>query len=110
MKILLTAATTVLGGVLVFAISQVLQKLLIEPVVEQRKVIGDVDFRLTFWAWAYANPRPQEEKTPERDNARDELRGGAARLLAATNAIQWWGLARRIGAVEPHCVDEAANS
>ncbi|MGH9313089.1 MAG: hypothetical protein ACRD1S_07810 [Vicinamibacterales bacterium] len=65
MKILLTAATTVLGGVIVFAVSQIAQKLLIEPVTQQRQAIGDVDFRLTYRAWAYGAPQ-QEPKTPER--------------------------------------------
>jgi hypothetical protein len=107
LKILLTASATVLGGVFVFAITEIAKKLLIEPVTQQRQAIGDVDFRLTYWAWAYGNP--QEKKTPERDKAMDELREAAGRLLATTNAIRWWPLARWLGAVDSAPANNAAS-
>lgn len=43
---LLTSSLTILGGVVVFSLSQIVQKFLIEPVHEQAKVIGEI----FFWA------------------------------------------------------------
>lgn len=107
LKISLTAASTIIGAVIIFVVSQLLQRLVIDPVLEQRGAIGAIDHRLTYWAWAYCNP--QENKTPERDKAMDELREGAARLLAATNTIRAWRLALRLGAVAPQEVNDAAR-
>ena len=41
-KILLTALTTVIVGVIVFTVGQVLVKFLIEPIYEQRRLVGTV--------------------------------------------------------------------
>src|SRR5437879_5342253 len=97
LKISLTAAATIIGSVIIFVVSQIFQKLVIDPVQEQRSAIGVIDHRLTYWAWAYCNP--QDDKSPERDKASDELREAAARLLAATNAIRLWRIALRLRAI-----------
>ncbi|MBI4608063.1 MAG: hypothetical protein HY726_03535 [Candidatus Rokubacteria bacterium] len=107
LTIALTAGVTLGGGVLLFVISQLLQKFVLEPLHEQRKVVGDIDYRLTYWAWAYANP--QDAKTAERDKAMDELRDVAGRLLATTNAIRCWRLSLALGAVAPGIANEASR-
>ena len=107
LKIALTAGATLGGGVLLFVISRLLQKVLLDPLHEQRKVVGEIDYRLTYWAWAYGNP--QEAKTLERDRAMDELRDAAGRLLAATNTIRCWRLSLKLGAVAPVVVNEASR-
>jgi hypothetical protein len=106
-KIFLTAATTIIGGVFLFVVNQLFQRLVVDPVQEQRTAIGVIDHRLTYWSWAYSNP--QENKSLERDRAMDELREAAARLLAATNAIRSWWVALRLGAVARPSVNEAAR-
>jgi asparagine N-glycosylation enzyme membrane subunit Stt3 len=45
-KIVWTAAFTILGGVLVYVIAQLLSKFLIEPTHELKRVIGEVRFNL----------------------------------------------------------------
>jgi len=41
-RILLTAATTIMGGVIVFVLGQVTSRFFIEPWYEQRKVVGSI--------------------------------------------------------------------
>lgn len=106
-KIVLTAGLTIFGSVVVFVAGQLLQRVVIDPVTDQRRAAAGADAKLTFWAWAYSNP--QEQKTPERDRAMDELRESAANLLAATNSIRWWWMARWWGVIPEESADRAAR-
>jgi hypothetical protein len=54
-KIILTALATIFGGVLVYVAGQLLSKLFIEHIQEQRKVIGEIDVGLVLWAREWAN-------------------------------------------------------
>ncbi len=99
MKIVLTAAATVVGGMLIFSLSQILQRLVLDPLFEQQKVIAEIDVALTLWAWAYANPAPVERPTKARRKAMNEFRSLASRLIAATNALRCRRVVRRLGAV-----------
>lgn len=97
-KIVWTALATIIGGVAIFALTKLAERLLLDPVHEQRKVIGEIDVALTHWAWAYANPALP---TPTREKAADEIRLLAGRLIGATNAIRWWLVASALlGAVK----------
>lgn len=59
LKISLTAATTIIGGVIIFVVSQLFQKLVIEPVQEQRMAIG-----LMITAWPIG-PGPTPIRAPK---------------------------------------------
>jgi hypothetical protein len=103
-----TASVTLLGGVILFTLNQWVQKLFFDPWTEQRKVIGEIDCALTFWARAYANPAPVDQNlTAERLEASAALRRCASRLLATTNAMRWYALA--VGAPKQPAVREAAR-
>lgn len=108
-KIVLTAGVTIVGGVLVFAFSQLLQRLVLDPIAEQRKVIADIDVVLTYRAWAYANPGNPARQDPNREKAEDEFRHLASRLIGTTNAIRWWWGAVRLRAVAPRAAREASR-
>jgi hypothetical protein len=90
LRIALTALATIIGGVLVFVVTRIVERVLLDPVHEQRKVIGEIDVALTYWAWAYASPGLP---TPDRERAVGEIRLLAGRLVGATNAIWWWPVA-----------------
>jgi len=45
-----TAALTAFFGVLVFVVGQFAQRFFLEPIQEQRKVIGEIAFALVFYA------------------------------------------------------------
>jgi hypothetical protein len=108
-KIVLTAGTTIVGGVLIFALSQLTQRLVLDPIAEQRKVIADIDVALTYRGWTYASPGDPDRRDPDRDAAADEFRRLASRLIATSNAILWWRPALRLGAIAPEAAREASR-
>lgn len=55
-KILLTASATTLGAVLVFVTSQLLGKLVIEPIQDLKKLLGEIRYALVFHAQAILTP------------------------------------------------------
>ena len=84
-KIVVTAAFTILGGVAVYVVGQLLSKCFIDPVQELRKAIGEVRFNLAFHAPEIHTPigRTKEKS----DRARDALMKSSCDLLAKLHAI-----------------------
>lgn len=96
-KIFLTSALTIFGGVLVFALSQLIQKFLLEPVHEQSKVVGEIFFGLVYYAVWYANSgsgRPEDLAA-----ASDAFRRYASQLQGTTSAIRCYSLFEKWGLV-----------
>lgn len=89
-KILLTSGLTILGGVLIFVVGQLLSRLVIEPVQELRKVIGEVRFNFAFFAPTIRTP---VSRTKERsDRAYDAIMKCSCDLLVRSEAIPFYGL------------------
>lgn len=72
LKIVLTAVS----GVVIFVIGQIIQKWFIEPIQEQRKIVGEIVYALAFYANLFnynnlsrglAKQRYQAEKVEERE-------------------------------------------
>ena len=81
-KILLTAFTTIGGGIFLFSA----QKLIFEPILIFRKTLGDVSYCLQYHAWVFHMgttdvPKERYEKVF------DELRSQTARMRADANRI-----------------------
>jgi len=76
MSAVLTAAITVIVGVVVFVLGQLAQKLLIEPIQEQKRTIGKVTHALTY----YRNVGPD---APDGSESRTAEARGLYRDLAA---------------------------
>ena len=67
-KILLTSSLTAIGAVVVFVASQILGKLVIEPVQEVKKLLGEIRHALVFHAPAILTPvgdRAGEDRAAE---------------------------------------------
>ena len=95
--ILLTSCLTVLTGTTLFVIGQIVSKFLIEPILEQRRVIGEIAYSLIFYARDYTSPGLG--KRDRMDEASEVLRQHASQLRARTHAIPWygfWALLRRV--------------
>jgi len=73
-KILVTSSLTALAAVVVFVFSQLLGKLVIEPVQDLKKTLGEIRFALVFHAPAAS--------TPVGDRASEDLAAEAFRKLA----------------------------
>lgn len=86
-KILLTSSLTVIGGVLVFVVGQLLGKFVIEPVQELKKLLGEIRFALVFHAQAILTP--VGDKAGE-DEAQKALRKLSCDLRSKTSAIPFY--------------------
>ena len=96
-KILITSFTTVLVGVTVLTVGQVVAKFLIEPIYEQRKTIGTIADALIYYAHHLADSA--ERSLPEVQGASDKFRRLASELMARTVAVpgyRFWGWLRII--------------
>lgn len=91
-KALLTSGLTIFGGVFIFCISQFIQKFLLEPVQELNKTIGEISFRLDY----YANIFPSSNQNLNEDQQKqllivfNSLRESSCRLQANAWAIWWY--------------------
>ena len=84
-KILLTSATTVIGGVIVYVLGQLLSKFVIEPIHELKKAIGETRFSLAFHAPIIHTPIG---RTKERsDEAYAAIMKSSCDLLAKSEAV-----------------------
>jgi len=94
MKIVLTSALTVFGGVVIFVIGQVATKFFVDPIHEQSKTISEIIDSLIFFANLYTNPdkRNPPSVPKERDEASKTLRRHASQLSSKSNAIVWYRL------------------
>jgi hypothetical protein len=120
LKIVLTSSFTILGGIIVFVVGQVVTKFIIEPLYEQSKLIGEIANSLIYYANAGAGVEPYylqqiqnvtkqdelDETTKEllieryreliknewarSDEARIFLRQKASQLMGTTNAIPFY--------------------
>lgn len=109
-KVIWTAAFTILGGVLVYVIGQLLSKFLIDPTHELKKTIGEVRFNLAFYAPVILTPIA---RTPERsDKTYEALLKSSCDLLAKVDAIPCYGFLSCISLgflPSKKCIREAAT-
>ena len=89
-----TIVTAVLA-VLVFMAGQVLQRFVLEPIQQQKRLIGEVAHALLF----YANRGPVGFSREELDETRDHLRGLAGQVRACIFYIPFYGSLARLGFV-----------
>ncbi|MBI3169419.1 MAG: hypothetical protein HYZ22_13125 [Chloroflexi bacterium] len=85
METLSTAATTVIIGITVYALSQILTKFIIEPIYEQRKAIGEIIDALVFYSLIYQNSDVFERA--KIDEVANTLRQKGSNLRAKSHAI-----------------------
>ena len=86
--VILTSALTITGAILVYAFTRIY----VEPGIDLRRVIGEIDYALYFYADIYTNPG--KSKTEYMQEAHEALRRLASELVSRANAIIHYGLAR----------------
>ncbi len=96
-QILLTSAVTISGAVIVFAVTQLVQRFFLDPIQEYAKAVASIDFALLVNASVLGTPRAASPQ--DRIETRRALRECAGRFLSAANSIHWWWLARLFGLV-----------
>ena len=89
-KIVVTAVFTILGGVGVYVIGQLLSKFFIDPLYEFRKTIGEVRFNLAFHAPTIHTPIGRSKDNS--DSAKEALMRSSCDLIAKLHAIPLYGV------------------
>ena len=108
-KIILTSCLTILGGLLIYVVGQLVSQLFIDPITSLRKAVGEVADTVIFYANIYANPGVVPKETA--DEAAEALRQKAALLRVRAHAIPWYWLPRLIRLVPSHKeIHEASRS
>ncbi len=87
-KIFVTSAVTILGGLFLYVIGQLLSKFFIDPAHELKKAIGEVRYNLAFHAPIIHTPASRK---PERSQkAYEALMKSSCDLLVQVNAIPFY--------------------
>lgn len=105
-KILVTSASTIFGGVIVFVIGQLLSKFLIEPIQELKKAIGEVRFNLAYFAPVIHTPISRDKECS--DTAYDAIMRNSCELLTKADAIPFYGSLPHQWVVPIKDIDRAA--
>ena len=94
LKIFITSGITIIGGVFIFACGQIVLKFFIEPILAQRRVIGELASSIIFYSNWIANPGSDD--SDKRLQISEELRKYASNLMAKTKAIPFYLLFEKI--------------
>jgi len=96
-QIVLTACATVLVGVITLVVGEIIKGFFIHPIIELRKLIGEIADTLGYYANVYGNPGCiQDELVNEASKA---LREKAGQLEARCSTIAWYNLWHFLGLV-----------
>lgn len=106
LKIFLTSSLTIIGGVTVYALSQIV----VGPIFEQRKIIGEIADALIFYANVYSSRIPGLTSKDKIDAASKRLRQLAALLQSKTHLIPWYGVFERLRIVHKSAAIEDAST
>jgi len=104
----MTIALTILSGLALLVVGQIIIRSFIDPVYELRKLRGEVADALIFYANLYMNPG-HAHKTPEIDAAVNALRSLGSRLATRRYAIPFYRLFVFLRAVPPSDSIERAS-
>jgi hypothetical protein len=95
---------TIFGSFVVFVAGQVFVRFFVDPVLEVRKLIGEIAFTLTLYANVCTSPREPDESDEMRDRRSEAARAyreQSGQLRGRTYAVIWHGLAERVHLLPP---------
>jgi hypothetical protein len=99
-QILSTSAVTIAGAVIVFALTQFVQRFWLDPIQEYSKAVANIDITLLVYANVLGTPKAASAEA--RTETCRALRECAGRFLSAANTVHWWWLARLFRLVSQH--------
>jgi hypothetical protein len=102
-KILVTWVLTLMSGIILLVIGQIIIRAVIEPVYDQRKAVGEVADVLIYHGREWGNPGfdTMEEKA-DFDKAQEAIRQKASLLRVRTYAIPKYSWLVAVGMVPKH--------
>ena len=110
-KIVLTAALTVIGGVLIFVIGQIISKFVLEPLQELKKLLGKTSYSLVYFAREIHTP--VEGDTDKCKIASDEFRKLSSSINSSVESIPFYDCWSRLSngfIPSRHAISEAASA
>ena len=101
-----TAAITLLGGISLFVLERVLERVFINPIQKQKEIIEEIAVSLIRYATFYNQPvsvNYSEDSVfrQRRVDAKDKTRELAAQLKVRTNGVLFYKIWSKIGYVIP---------
>jgi hypothetical protein len=107
---IITASLTLCGGVLLMVATQIFTRCIVDPLVECRRLIGEVAYTLILHSKWVFNANATGDR-PEFQQAKDDCRTQASRLHSLSAAVPLYRLFVDLGAVpERSKIDEAASA
>ena len=106
----LVVSVTISGGVLAFVMGQIAVRFFIDPIHDQKVLIGRIAEALSFYADVVVEPRPLSDAVPEErrqdhleksERALNHFRELASQLLPTVHAVPWYGLWSKIPGLVP---------
>ena len=102
-KIVLTACLTLGGGVTLLVLTQFLTRFIVEPLIDFRRLLGEVAYTLILNAKFFFNPSTAMGLWPEFEKAKQQCRDLASRLHAFSAAVPLYRFLSRVHLVP--CLD-----
>lgn len=107
-KIILTSCLTILGGVVIYALGQIISKFIIEPIHEQKRIISEINDILIFYANKFFI---YKERNTEADEIIDKIRSLSTKLRAKTELIPFYGYLEKCNLVlKSGRIDDACSA
>ncbi|KKP67079.1 MAG: hypothetical protein UR68_C0014G0008 [Candidatus Roizmanbacteria bacterium GW2011_GWA2_35_19] len=88
-KIFLTSSITIIGGVIIFTMQQIISKFFVETIYRQSEIISDISDALVYYAREYSSPGLLSKEL--QDQAHNKFRQLASLLKARSYMIKWYG-------------------
>ena len=84
-NIICTSISTIIGGVTILVLGQIITRLFIDPLIELRKIIGEVAETMIYHANIYSNPGAGRKE--RREETQQILRQKASLLSVRADAL-----------------------
>lgn len=82
---------TIITGVLVFALSQIVKDFFLTPIIKQRSLIEQISNSLSFFSRLYTNfNQNSEQENTDRQNMHLEFRNLAVQLVSNANLLPFY--------------------
>ena len=101
-KIIYTACATLIGGVLLLVAGQIITRFVIDPLVEFRRLLGEIAATLLLHSNLLFNPSTQDTHSQQFEQARADCRKLASRAHALSAAVPVYSLFAELGIVPEH--------
>jgi hypothetical protein len=104
----MTATWTILSGLALLVIGNIMIRSFIDPIYEVRKLRGEIADALIYHARTYLTPHTH--KTEESEEAADTFRSLGSKLEARSHVVPFYGLFAAVRAVPDRKAVERARS